>query len=118
MQFALPLDFGFTYRPPQHQHLLRTMDVIDEHGDAVGTRLATLMRPLIDDDLSVVFYDLTTVEVASEAVVTDDVRAYGKAKSGLVARQFMLSLVQTAQGLPIAHTVHPGNIAQAKTPTR
>ena len=50
MQFALPLDFGFTYRPPQHQHLLRAMDVIDEHGDAVGTRLATQMRPLIDDD--------------------------------------------------------------------
>jgi transposase len=112
---ALPLDFGFTDRPPQHQHLLRAMDVIDEHSDALGTRLATLMRPLIDEDLSVVFYDLTTVEVAGEAVVPDDVRAYGMSKSGLVARQFMLSLVQTAEGLPIAHEVHPGNIAEAKT---
>jgi Transposase DDE domain len=73
------------------------------------------MRPLIDEDLSVVFYDLTTVEVAGEAVVADDVRAYGMSKSGLVARQFMLSLVQTAEGLPIAHEVHPGNIAEAKT---
>ena len=27
----------------------------------------------------------------------------------------MLSLVQTAQGLPIAHEVHPGNTAEAKT---
>ena len=45
----------------------------------------------------------------------EDVRAYGRAKSGLVERQFMLSLVQTAQGLPIAHEVHPGNTAQAKT---
>ena len=112
---ALPLDFGFADGAPQHQHLLRAMDVIDEHSDALGTRLATLMRPLIDDDLSVVFYDLTTVEVAGEAVVTDDVRAYGMSKSGLVARQFMLSLVQTAEGLPIAHEVHPGNIAEAKT---
>ena len=73
------------------------------------------MRPLIDEDLSVVFYDLTTVEVAGEAVVADDVRAYGMSKSGAVARQFMLSLVQTAEGLPIAHEVHPGNIAEAKT---
>jgi len=70
---------------------------------------------LIDEDLSVVFYELTTVEVAGEAVVPDDVRAYGLSKSGMVARQFMLSLVQTAEGLPIAHEVHPGNIAEAKT---
>ena len=112
---ALPLDFGFAEGPPQHQHLLRAMDVMDEHSDALGARLATLMRPLIDEDLSVVFYDLTTVEVAGQAVVGDDVRAYGLSKSGLVARQFMLSLVQTAEGLPIAHEVHPGNIAEAKT---
>jgi transposase len=112
---ALPLDFGFADGPPQHQHLLRAMDVIDDHSDALGERLATLMRPLIDENLSVVFYDLTTVEVTGEAVVPDDVRAYGMSKSGLVARQFMLSLVQTAEGLPIAHEVHPGNIAEAKT---
>lgn len=112
---ALPLDFGFSEVLPQHQHLLRAMDVIDEHSDALGVRLATLMRPLIDEDLSVVFYDLTTVEVAGEAVVDDDVRAYGMNKSGQVARQFMLWLVQTAEGLPIAHEVHPGNIAEART---
>lgn len=112
---ALPMNFGFAEGPPQHQHLLRAMDVLDEHSAALSGRLATLMRPLIDEDLSVVFYDLTTVEVAGQAVVADDVRAYGQSKTGLVARQFMLSLVQTAEGLPIAHEVHPGNIAEAKT---
>ena len=45
----------------------------------------------------------------------EDVRAYRRAKSGLIERQFMLSLVQTAEGLPIAHEVHPGNTAEAKT---
>ncbi len=112
---ALPLNFGFADGPPQHQHLLRAMDVLDEHSGALSTGLATLMRALIDEDLSVVFYDLTTVEVAGQAEMVDDVRSYGRAKSGLVARQIMLSLVQTAQGLPIAHEVHPGNIAEAKT---
>jgi hypothetical protein len=34
-----------------------------------------LMRPLIDQDLSVVFYDLTTVAVTGGAVLEDDVRA-------------------------------------------
>ena len=87
---ALPVNFGFADGPPQHQHLLRAMDLLDEHSATLGIRLATLMRPLIDEDLSVVFYDLTTVEVCGEAVVADDVRAFGLSKSGLVARQFML----------------------------
>jgi transposase len=100
---------------PEHQHLLRAMDVLDEYSDALGIRLATLMRPLIDQDLSVVFYDLTTVSVTGQTDLQEDVRAYGRAKSGLVERQFMLSLVQTAEGLPIAHEVHPGNTAEAKT---
>ena len=99
----------------EHQHLLRAMDVIDEYSDRLADRLAMLMRPLIDQDLSVVFYDLTTVAVTGQTDLEDDVRAYGMAKSGLVERQFMLSLVQTAEGLPIAHEVHPGNTAESKT---
>ena len=46
-----------------------------------GTRLATLMRPLIDQDLSVVFYDVTTVRVTGQTQLQEDVRAYGRAKS-------------------------------------
>jgi transposase len=110
---ALPV--GVAKSLPEHQHLLRAMDVLDEYSDTLGARLATLMRPLIDQDLSVVFYDLTTVSVTGQTDLEEDVRAYGRAKSGLVERQFMLSLVQTAEGLPIAHEVHPGNTAEAKT---
>jgi hypothetical protein len=110
---ALPV--GVAKSLPEHQHLLRAMDVLDEYSDTLGDRLATLMRPLIDQDLSVVFYDLTTVGVTGQTDMQEDVRAYGRAKSGLVERQFMLSLVQTAEGLPIAHEVHPGNTAEAKT---
>lgn len=112
---ALPRGFGFDTGIPEHQHLLRAMDVIDDHADAIGERLAFLMRPLIDQELSVVFYDLTTVRVHGEAVVEGDVREFGLSKEGGVARQFVLSLVQTADGLPIAHQVHPGNTAEART---
>ncbi len=55
---ALPADFGLN---PEHQHLLRATDVLDEYSEKLSTRLAMLMRPLIYQDLSVVFYDLTTV---------------------------------------------------------
>jgi hypothetical protein len=41
---------------PEHihvlpRHLLRSMDVLDEYSDKLRTRLATLMRPLIVQDL-------------------------------------------------------------------
>ncbi len=111
---ALPAEFAFGH-VPQHQHLLRAMDVIDAHADALGERLSMLLRPLVDQDLSVVFYDLTTVSVAGDSALPGDVRVHGMGKSGKVERQFMLSLVQTADGLPIAHDVHPGNTAEART---
>lgn len=112
---ALPKGFGFEGSAPEHHHLLRAMDVLDDHAEAIADRLALLMRPLIDQELSVVFYDLTTVRIHGEHRVQQDVRSVGASKEGGVARQFMLSLVQTADGLPIAHEVHPGNTAEAAT---
>jgi len=38
-----------------------------------------------------------------------DVRKYGMAKEGLIARQLMLGVVQTAESLPIHHEVFDGN---------
>ena len=112
---ALPRGFGFAEGPPDHQHLLRAMDVLDDHGQSIADRLALLMRPLIDQELSVVFYDLTTIGVEGQTVLPGDARAHGKSKDGGVARQVMLSLVQTADGLPISHEVHPGNTAEGAT---
>ena len=112
---ALPVGFGLADAMPAHQHLLRAMDVIDAHHEALRDRMALLVRPLIDQDLSLVFYDLTTVQARGMTQLEGDVRVHGKAKSGLIERQFMLSLVQTADGLPIDHEVHPGNTAEART---
>ena len=99
-----------------HQHLLRAMDALMDHGPAVEAALARQMRPLVDRDLAVVFYDLTTVRIHGEGTVEDDLRAYGMNKErGGIARQFVLGVVQTADGLPLMHTVHPGNVAETKT---
>ena len=65
--------------------------------------------------MSVVFYDLTTIGVEGQAELADDVRAFGKSKDGGIARQFMLGVVQTAEGLPIAHRVWEGNTAETTT---
>ena len=98
-----------------HQHLLRSLDAIMDHQEAVDDVVAKLLRPLVDQDLSLVFYDLTTIRAAGLSEQEGDVRQYGMAKEGLIARQFMLGVVQTAEGLPIYHEVFDGN--QAESPT-
>ena len=99
-----------------HQHLLRAMDALMDRAGQVERELAKQIRPLVDRDLAVVFYDLTTVRIHGEGTFEDDLRAYGMNKEiGGIARQFVLGVVQTADGLPLMHTVHPGNVAETKT---
>lgn len=99
-----------------HDQLLRTMDLLVEHSDTIETKISALLRPLLDQELSVVFYDLTTVRIHGEAKLPDDLRAFGMNKeTGGIARQFVLGLVQTSDGLPLLHFVHPGNVAETTT---
>jgi transposase len=98
-----------------HQHLLRSMDALMDHPQGVDDVVTGLLRPLVDQDLSLVFYDLTTISAAGLSEQRDDVRQYGMSKEGSIARQFMLGVVQTAEGLPIYHEVFDGN--QAESPT-
>ena len=98
-----------------HQHLLRSMDALMDQQDAVDEVVAKLLRPLVDQDLSVAFYDMTTIRAEGLATMKGDVRKFGMAKEGLIARQFMLGVVQTSEGLPIYHEVFDGNTAETKT---
>ena len=98
-----------------HQHLLRSMDALMDQQDAVDDVVAKLLRPLVDQDLSVAFYDMTTIRSEGLSTMEADVRKFGMAKEGLIARQFMLGVVQTSEGLPIYHEVFDGNTAETKT---
>ena len=44
-----------------HQQLLRSMDALMDNQDAVDGVVAGLLRPLVDRDLSLAFYDMTTI---------------------------------------------------------
>lgn len=99
-----------------HDHLLRAMDALMDRLDDVESAVAAQLRPLLDDELSVVFYDLTTIRISGASEVDGDVRKFGLSKeTGGVARQFVLGVIQTAQGLPIAHQVHAGNVGEVTT---
>lgn len=98
-----------------HDHLLRAMDaLIDQHA-TVDQVVAKLLCPLIDQDLSVVFYDLTTIRAAGLSESPQDLRQFGMSKEGVIARQFLLGVVQTAAGLPLYHQVFEGNTGETTT---
>ena len=98
-----------------HQQLLRTMDTLSECAEAMESALAGLLRPLIDQELSIVFYDLTTIRIEGGTELPEEVRQFGLSKEGGIARQVMLGVVQTAEGLPIHHEVFAGNTGETAT---
>ena len=98
-----------------HQQLLRAMDTLVMHQEEVEQVCTNLLRPLVDQDLAVVFYDMTTIRAEGLSQQDDDLRRFGMAKEGLIARQIMLGVVQTAEGLPLYHEVFDGNTAEVAT---
>ena len=99
----------------QHHQLLRAMDALVDHQGAIDSILSGLLRPLVDQDLAVVFYDMTTIRAEGLSQQLEDVRHFGMSKEGIVARQVMLGVVQTAEGLPLYHQVFDGNTAEVTT---
>ena len=71
-----------------HQHLLRTMDTLSDCSEALNDVLAQQLKPLIDKELSIVFYDLTTIRVESSTSLDGDVRHYGPLKEGGIGRSW------------------------------
>lgn len=99
-----------------HKRLLRTMDALIDRREAVEAVVAGQLRPLLDQELSVIFYDLTTVRIAGSGRIEGDLRTHGLSKdTGGIARQFALGVVQSAEGLPIAFEVFEGHVAETKT---
>ncbi len=77
--------------------------------------LAGLLRPLVDQDLAMVFYDMTTIRAKGLSQQDDDTRKFGMSKEGMVARQIMLGMVQTVDGLPRYHEVFDGDTDELTT---
>ena len=65
-----------------------------DHQEAVDDVVAKLLRPLVDQDLSLVFYDLTTIRAGGLSEQEGDVRQYGMAKEGLIARHLSSTLAK------------------------
>ncbi len=106
---------GFSVKAIDHQHLLRAMDALIKHQSEVDQVMTGLLHPLLDQDLVVVFYDMTTIRAEGLSQQAGEVRHFGMSKEGMVARQFMLGVVQTAEGIPLYHQVFDGHTAEVTT---
>jgi hypothetical protein len=51
---------------------------------------------------------MTTIRSEGLSVQDGELRQHGMSKVGLIARHFMLGLVQTDQGVPLYHEVFEG----------
>lgn len=71
---------------PIEHHLLRAMDALNDEQIEVDKVVSGLLRPLIEQDIADVFYDMTTIRTESLSEQTDDERKYGMSKEGLIAR--------------------------------
>ena len=103
------------HSPIEHQHLLRAMDALVAQQVGVDKVIAGLLRPLVDQDLAVVFYDMTTIRTEGLSQQEGDLRQFGMSKEGAIARQVMLGVVQTADGLPLHHEIFEGNTGEVGT---
>jgi hypothetical protein len=106
---ALP---GTSLESIGHRHLLSAMDALVDHKAEVDNVMASLLRPLVDQDLAMVFYDMTTIRPAGLSEQEGDLRHYGKPKEGVIVRLVMLGVVQAAEGLPLYHEGFEGNTAE------
>ena len=74
---------GLGLKSVEHQHLLRAMDALIDQQSDVDTLVFGLLRPLVDQELPVVFYDMTTIRAAGLSQQAGDIRKFGMAKEGL-----------------------------------
>ena len=65
------------------RRLVRAMDALVEHRGEVEKVLAGWLRPLVDRDLAVVFYETTTIRTEGLSNEVDDVRSLGMHKDWL-----------------------------------
>lgn len=70
-----------------HDRLLRAMDTLIDRREALERAVAGQIGTLIERELSVVFYDLTTIRISGVGQVSKGVRQYGYSKdSGAAVR--------------------------------
>ena len=104
------------YKEIQVQHLYRALDVLSEKEKDLkrhtykGIRELSLFRP----EVSVVYYDLTTLYFESE--ISDELKCFGYSKDNKADKvQVVLGVVLDEEGMPMTYEIYPGNTFEGST---
>jgi len=96
------------------QHLYRSLDKLDLYKETLEDTLYFRGRDLFNEQVDVVFYDVTTFSF--ESVKADTLREFGYSKDGKFNEvQIVLGLLIDANGCPIGYELFPGNTFEGRT---
>lgn len=98
-----------------HQ-LYRALDILALHKDDIEAGLFWHGRDLLNMEVDVVLYDLTTLRFESTRTDLGELRQFGYSKERRSdCTQVVLGLLVTPEGIPIGFEVYPGNTFEGKT---
>jgi transposase len=98
-----------------HQ-LYRTLDLLASHKDEIEKELFWRDRDLLNRQVDVILYDLTTLRFESTRTDLGELRQFGYSKERRSdCTQVVLGLLVTPEGIPIGFEVYPGNTFEGKT---
>lgn len=116
------------YEKPEipYHHMIRFMDVLDEHSSAYIEHLYHYSNTIVKRDTSVLFYDCTNYFFESETYdddVIDEVtgelikglRQFGIGKEHRPNPIVEMGLIMDSRGIPVSMCIHPGNTNEQTT---
>lgn len=105
---TLRLAKNFIEQPTfEYQQMLRALQVINKENDYIQSQLYKNTKEKYERNNTILYYDCTNFyfEITEE----DDLRKYGKGKDKRSKPLVGLGLFLDGDGLPLAHSVFPGN---------
>lgn len=102
---------------PLH-HLYRSLDILADEKDEIERDLYWNKRDLLNLEVDVVLYDLTTLRFESTREDLGDLRRFGYSKERRTdCTQVVLGLLVDTEGMPLGFEVYPGNTFEGTTVT-
>lgn len=126
LAFSLNLDSYYEKPSFDYQHVLRYMDILEDHYDEYLSWLYTQSNNIVKRDTSVLYYDCTNFffeceqqdedyidEVTGELIT--GLRQYGVSKEHRTNPIVEMGLFMDKNGIPITMCIHPGNTSEQIT---
>lgn len=98
------------------QHLYRSLDYLDEHSELIQQAIYQTGRNLFNQQLDVVFYDVTTFYFESEREQQDALRQKGFNKDGKIGcTQVVFAMLIDRYKQPIGYKLYSGQVWEGHT---